>query len=361
MHCKKNARTPRAAAGSLAGPGAAGGQAAAPLPRVALLATGWTIASRGADKLALTDYGPDSGLPPVGIEALVAAVPEVGRFARVTGEQLFNVGSSRLGIDHWLALAGRAGELLASDGVDGLVITHGTDTLEETAYFLHLVLRSAKPVVLVGAMRPATGLSADGPLNLVNAVALAASPAARGKGVLVAMNDIVAGAFGVAKTHATNAAAFASLDGADLGHMQDAVPHFVAQPLKRHTVRSEFDVSGLRSLPRVDVNFTTLGSDGLLVDAAVAAGARGIVNAGVGHGNMPEATMRSLRAAQRKGVAVVVASRVPGGMVTPVAQSVQAGFVSSMMHTAQKARILLMLGLTRTDDPAELQRMFDEY
>lgn len=360
MHFKKLALTFLAALGLAAGAGHAAAQAAAK-PRVAILATGGTIASRGANSLALTDYGLSKGLAPVGIEALVAAVPEIEKFATISGEQVFNVGSSKLGIDNWLLLAKRANELLASKDVDGLVITHGTDTLEETAYFLNLVVKSAKPVVLVGSMRPSTGISADGPLNLVNAVALAASPAARDKGVLVSMNEVIAGAFGVTKTNTTNVATFRTLDGGELGYMQNSTPFFVAQPLKRHTVHSEFDVSGLQKLPRVDINYTTLGSDGLLVDAAVAAGARGIVNAGVGHANMPEATLQSLKAARQKGTAVVVGSRTASGIVTPVGQFTEAGFVSAMMHTPQKARILLMLGLTKTSDPKELQRMFEEY
>jgi L-asparaginase len=328
---------------------------------IAILATGGTIASRGANSLALTDYGLNAGLKPVGIQALVAAVPEIEKFAHITGEQVFNVGSSKLGIDNWLTLAKRTNEILASKDVDGVVITHGTDTLEETAYFLNLVVKSTKPVVLVGSMRPSTGMSADGPLNLVNAVALAASPAAHGKGVLVSMNDVISGAFGVMKTNTTNVATFKSPDGGELGYMQNSVPFFISGPTKKHTVHSEFDIESLQSLPRVDINYTTLGSDGVLIDAAVAIGARGIVNAGVGHANMPIATMDSLVAAQRKGIAIVVGSRVMTGIVTPTGQFSKAGFVTSMMHSVQKARILLMLALTKTSDPKELQRIFNEY
>lgn len=360
MNPKKIALTFLTAIGLLGGAGHATAQAPAK-PNVVILATGGTIASRGADSLALTDYGLSKGLKPVGIEALVAAVPEIEKFANITGEQIFNVGSSKLGIDNWLTLAKRTNEILASKNVDGIVITHGTDTLEETAYFLNLVVKSAKPVVLVGSMRPSTGMSADGPLNLVNAVALAASPAARDKGVMVSMNEVISSAFSVTKTNTTNVATFKSLDGGDLGYMQNSTPFFVSQPLKRHTVHSEFDVSNLQKLPRVDINYTTLGSDGVLIDAAVAGGAKGIVNAGVGHANMPDVTMQSLKAAQQKGVAIVVGSRAPSGIVTPVGQFTEAGFVTSMMHTAQKARILLMLGLTRTNDPKELQRIFEQY
>lgn len=340
---------------------AAWAQTVASKPTVAIVATGGTIASRGANSLALTDYGPGAGQQQVGIQALVAAVPEVEKFAHITGEQPFNVGSSKLSIVNWLTLAQRINGLLASKDVDGVVVTHGTDTLEETAYFLNLVVKSDKPVVLVGSMRPSTGISADGPLNLVNAVALAASPAAKGKGVMVSMNDVISSAFGVMKTNTTNVSTFKSPDGGELGYIQNSQPFFIAAPVKRHTSHSEFDVSRLDSLPRVDINYTTLGSDGLLINAAVNAGAKGIVNAGTGHANMPVATMESLVATRKKGVAVVTGSRVTTGIVTPTGEFANAGFVSSMMHSPQKARILLMLALTKTSDPKELQRIFNEY
>lgn len=330
-------------------------------PNVAILATGGTIASRGANSLALTDYGHSTGMKPVGIQTLIDAVPEIEKFANITGEQVFNVGSSKLSLENWLTLAKRTNELLASDDIDGVVITHGTDTLEETAYFLNLVVKSNKPVVLVASMRPATGLSADGPLNLVNAVALAASPEAKNKGVMVCMNDQISSAFGVTKTNTTNVATFKCPDTGYLGYMQNNKPFFVAVPLKKHTSQTEFDVQDLTSLPRVDVNYTTLGSDGLLIDAAVAAGTKGIINAGVGHANMPEAVMKSLKAARQAGVVVVVGSRVGSGLVTPTGQFTQADFVTAMMHNTQKARILLMLALTQTNDAKEIQRMFDEY
>jgi len=330
-------------------------------PSVAILATGGTIASRGANSMALTDYGSLSGHKPVGVQVLIDAVPEIKHYANISGEQVFNVGSSKLSIANWLTLANRINALLATKEVDGVVVTHGTDTLEETAYFLNLVVKSDKPVVLVGSMRPSTGLSADGPLNLVNAVALAASPAARGKGVMVSMNDQISSAFGVTKTNTTNVATFRNPDTGFIGYMQDAKPYFVSTPVKRHTTQSEFDISGLKTLPRVDVIYDTLGTDGTLVDAAVAAGAQGIVNAGVGDGNMPTSIMNSLTSAHEKGAAVVVGSRVPSGFTMPRSAFVKAGFVTAMMHNPQKARILLMLALTKTHDPKEIQRIFNEY
>jgi L-asparaginase type II len=331
------------------------------LPHISILATGGTIASRGADSLALTDYGQSTGMAPVGIQALIDAVPEIAAVAKISGDQVVNVGSSKLSFENLLVVAKRINELLSSAAVDGIVVTHGTDTLEETAYFLNLVVKSDKPVVLVGSMRPATGVSADGPLNLINAVALAASPAAKGKGVMVCMNNQISSAFGVTKTHTSDVATFRCPDTGFLGYIQNTRPFFISTPAKKHTFQTEFDVSNLKALPRVDVNYTTLGSNGALIDAAVAAGAKGIVNAGVGHGNMPEDAMKSLREARKKGVAVVAGSRVGSGLVIPTGQFQQAEFVAAMMHNVQKARILLMLALTKTQEFNEIQRIFYEY
>ncbi len=331
------------------------------LPRVAILATGGTIASRGSNALSLTDYGVGSGHKPVGIEVLVNAVPEIKQFAEISGEQVFNVGSSKLSIDNWLTLARRVNTLLADEHTDGIVITHGTDTLEETAYFLNLVVKSEKPVVLVGSMRPATGLSADGPLNLVNAVALAASKEAYGQGVMVVMNDQISSAFGVTKTNSTNVGTFKCPDTGYLGFMQNNKPYFFNAIQKRHTTQSEFSIDGLKTLPRVDVHYTTLGEDGRIIDAMVKLGAKGIVNAGLGHANVPNEVMNSLIAAKKAGAAVVVDSRVGSGLITPIGKFTREGFVSAMLHNPQKARILLMLALTKTDDPKEIQRIFNEY
>lgn len=331
------------------------------LPNVAILATGGTIASKGAGALALTDYGVGAGQKPVGVQQLVDAVPEIQKFANISGEQVFNIGSSKLSTQDWLKLAKRVNELLKSPSVDGIVITHGTDTLEETAYFLNLVTKSNKPVVLVASMRPATALSADGPLNLVNAVALAASKAAKNKGVMVVMNDQISPAFGVTKTNSTNVATFKCPDTGYMGYMQNNVPYFVSSPTKKHTVNTEFDISKLDALPRVEVNYVVLGSDGKLVDAMVKNGAKGIINAGVGHANMPNDVNKSLAEAVKQGVVVVAGSRVGSGLITPLSKFTKEGYVTAMMHNPQKARILLMLALTKTQDPKEIQRMFNEY
>ncbi|MDK2867447.1 MAG: L-asparaginase [Clostridiales bacterium] len=334
---------------------------AGPKPHITILATGGTIASRGGNSLSLTDYGVSTGRQPVGIDTLMEAVPEMHQFAEISGEQLFNVGSSKLSIENLLTLAKRINVQLSLETIDGVVVTHGTDTLEETAYFLNLVVKSDKPVVLVASMRPATGLSADGPINLVNAIALASNPLARNKGVMVCMNDQISSAFGVAKTNTTNVAAFKCPDTGYLGIMQNFEPFFMSAPVKRHTHQTEFDVANLATLPRVDIVYTALGTDGLFIDAAVAAGAKGIINSGLGHGNMSAAAMASLEAARKKGVTVVVGSRTGSGLVTPTQQFDKRDFVTAMMHSAPKSRILLMLALTVTDEPSEIQRLFDQY
>ena len=330
---------------------------AADLPDVKILATGGTIAGTAASSTQMTGYKAGD----LAIQTLIDAVPAMKEIADVSGEQIVNIGSQNMTDEILLKLAKRCNELLADPKVKGIVITHGTDTLEETAYFLNLVVKSDKPVVLVGSMRPATAMSADGPINLVNAVALAADKDAKSKGVMVLMNDQISSAFGVTKTNTTNVATFKCPDTGYMGYMQNNRPYFVSQPIKRHTVGSEFDVKSLKTLPWVEVNFTTLGQDGRLIDAMVRLGAKGIVNAGLGHANVPDAVMDSLVKAKKAGVVVVVASRVGSGLVTPMGKFSQEGFVSAMMHNPQKARILLMLALTRTHDPDEIQRIFDNY
>ena len=307
------------------------------LPNIAILATGGTIASRGSGSLSLTDYGVGSGHKPVGIEVLTDAVPEIKNFANITGEQIFNVGSSKLSIANELTLAKRINEFLAKKDVDGIVVTHGTDTLEETAYFLNLVVKSDKPV------------------------ALAASPEAKGKGVMVSMNDKIGSAFGVTKTNTTNVATFQCPDTGCLGIMQNNKPFFFNINTKRHTTNSEFDISKLNALPRVEINYASLGQDGSLIRSMIKMGVKGIVSAGLGHGNVPDDVMEALKEAKKAGIKVVIASRVPTGMITPVGKFTREGFQSAMLHNPQKARILLMMALTETDNDADIQRMFDQY
>ncbi len=331
---------------------------AAELPAIKILATGGTIAGAGKSSVK-GEY--TSGKVPV--DALIDAIPELKNIAAVSGEQVVQIGSQAMTPDIWLKLARRVNALLASDRLDGIVITHGTDTLEETAYFLNLTVRSDKPVVLVGAMRPFTAMSADGPANIYEAVTLAASPKAKGQGVLVAMNDNILAARGVTKTNTTNVATFQDPDTGALGTVANGKVDFYRQPVRAHTTASEFDVDGIEALPQVDILYGYAGDNSALVDATVKAGARGIVFAGVGNGNLHPRVRAALAKASQGGVAIVRSSRVESGRVTLETEIDDAkyGFVVADDLGPQKARVLLMLGLTKTQEPQVLQELFFKY
>jgi L-asparaginase type II len=333
--------------------------AAPKLANVSILATGGTIAGTGASSTTTVGYTAAT----VGIETLIKAVPEITRVANVTGEQVFQIASENMGNEHWLTLARRVNTLLAQASVDGIVITHGTDTLEETAYFLNLVVKSRKPVVLVGSMRPSTALSADGPINLYNAVLLAASAEAAGKGVLVAMNDQIHAARDVTKTNTSTTDTFKATELGMLGYIQGGKPYFYRQMLRKHTVDTEFDIARLESLPQVDIAYAYANVGPVAVEALVAAGAKGLVHAGVGNGSLPAKVKPALQAARAKGVLIVRASRVGQGIVARngEANDDQLDFVVADTLSPQKARILLMLALTRTNSSRDIQRMFYTY
>jgi L-asparaginase/glutamin-(asparagin-)ase len=243
------------------------------------------------------------------------------------------------------------------------VITHGTDTLEETAYFLNLVVKSRKPVVLVGAMRPSTALSADGPINLYNAVILAGSPEAVGKGVLVALNDQIQSARDVTKTNTSTPDSFRTPELGLLGYMQGNKPFFYRTSARRHTVETEFDISNIQALPQVDIIYGYANMSDVALNAFIAAGAKGIIHAGVGDGSLAAKVKPSLIAARKKGTLVVRASRVGNGILARngEANDDELDFVVSDTLNAQKARILLMLALTKTSNSKEIQRMFYMY
>lgn len=329
------------------------------LPNVVILATGGTIAGAGTSS---TGSAYTSGQ--VKIEAMIDAVPNIRNLANLRGEQIANVGSQDMNVKVWLDLAKRINELLATKEVDGIVITHGTDTQEETAYFLNLVVKSDKPVVLTGSMRPSTALSADGPLNMYNAVAIAASPKAKGYGVMVLMNDDIHSAHDVKKMITTPVHTFESpLEGL-LGTCIFGEVEFFHKPFGKHTVDSEFSVDGVKELPRVDIVYTCADVSPDLIDIMVKAGAKGIVIAGVGDGNMNAGTLEAAKRATRAGVPVVRASRVPVGAVLIKGEIVDEdyGTVSSADLNPQKARILLMLALLKKDRTREdLQRLYIEY
>ncbi len=263
----------------------------------------------------------------------------------------------------WRTLALRIQRALRQRDVAGVVVTHGTDTMEETAYFLNLVVRSAKPVVLVGAMRPATAMSADGPMNLFNAVATAAHPGAGGRGVLVVANDEIHFAREVAKTNTTQIGTFKSAHQGLAGLVSSGRIHFYGMPVRRHTLASEFEIPKAAALPRVDIVYAHAGMGRELIDAAVRAGARGIVVAGVGNGNLGAAALAAAAAASKAGIAVVRSSRTGGGIVERNVEMDDdgLGLIAADELNPQKARILLMLGLAITSDPLRLQGMFYVY
>jgi L-asparaginase len=327
------------------------------LPNIKILATGGTIAGEAPSNLQTTGY--KSGA--ITIESLLQAVPEIERFANISGEQITNVASPSLTLADWLQMANRINQLLAGNDTDGVVITHGTSTMEETAYFLNLVVNSDKPVVCVGAMRPGTAISADGPMNLINAVQLAASKDAKGKGVLIALNDEINGARDATKTNTVSMETFKAPELGYLGYIQNGRPYFYRTSTRRHTVTSEFSVESLTELPRVDIVLGYVNDDAVHVDAALAAGAKGIVVAAPGHASLSKVLKAALISARQKGIVIVKTSRTGNGMVTRVTEDDQYGFVAGDNLNAQKARILLMLSLTKTYELGTIQRIFNEY
>ena len=331
------------------------------LPRIVVLSTGGTIAGRGDSTMNMSDYKAGALLG----EQLVEAVPELNQLARVRVEQISNIGSSNMTFAIWRALAERINAIFAEDaGVAGVVITHGTSTIEETAYFLNLTVKHDRPVVLVGAQRPATALSADGPLNLVNAVRTAASDDSRGRGVLVVLNDEINAARDVTKSNTYRAETFRSGELGFLGYVdQDKVAYY-RSPGKRHTVNSEFDLRAIRALPCVEIVYSSVEANTpVLVDALQKAGVRGIVFAATGAGSLSDGEKEVVKkTVARSGNTVFVRStRVANGRVIGRAEFDKLGIIAADNLSPQKARILLMLALATTDDLGELKRIFSEY
>jgi len=329
------------------------------LPNVVILATGGTIAGTGATSTTTVGYTAAK----VGVDALIAAVPELKKVANVRGEQVMQIASENMNNDAWLKLAKRVNTLLAQSDVDGIVITHGTDTIEETAYFLDLVVKSKKPVVIVGAMRPSTAISADGPINLYNAVLLAGSKEAVGKGVLVTLNDQINAGREVTKTNTSTMDTFKTPELGFLGYIQGSKPYFYRQSTRKNTADTPFDIMNLDKLPQVDIVYGYANMNPIALNAFVAAGAKGIIHAGVGDGSLNNMVAPSLTEARKKGVVIVRASRVGQGIVARngEADDDKLDFVVSDTLNAQKARILLMLALTKTSDTKEIQKIFYSY
>lgn len=327
-------------------------------PTIYILATGGTIAG-GGDNALSGDY--KSGT--VTVDKLIAAVPQINEIANIKGEQISNIGSQDMNDAIWLKLSKRVNELLKNSDVDGVVITHGTDTMEATSYFLSLTLKSQKPVVFVGSMRSGTSLSADGPLNIYNAVNVAISKASINKGVLVAMNDEIHAAREVTKTNTTNVATFKSPNSGKIGSVNYGIVDYLLAPARKHTINSEFDVSKLDKLPKVEIIYAYSNDNADFVNLAVKNGAKGIILAGMGNGNPSTGVEEALANAVKKGVVVVRSSRVGSGSTSVGAEvdDKKFGFVTADSLNPQKSRVLLMLGLTKTNDISKIQDMFKTY
>ena len=327
-------------------------------PRIAILATGGTIAGAGS----AGEYGYKAGA--FKVEDLIKAVPQVSALATLSGEQVANIGSQDMNDKVWMDLAAKVNERLASKEIDGVVITHGTDTMEETAYFLDLVVKSEKPVVLVGSMRPATAISPDGPANLYDGVAVAGSKEAKGRGVLVVLNDEIHAARNVTKTNTTSLQTFVSPNRGPSGVVHTGkITWFEPMLDKKNTSKSEFSAAGVKAFPRVDIIYAHANMQPDLVAAALKLGARGIVIAGVGDGNMPQAVLDVLARAVKSGTVVVRSTRLERGIVlrNNEVDDDKLGFVASGELNPAKSRVLLMLALQNTASPAEVQRIFNEY
>ena len=328
-------------------------------PRVYVIATGGTIASKPISATEATGYSQLA----FDAKDLIACLPGIEEQVQLQAQQLFAIDSSDMTDGHLLQLANRINAVLVDDSIDGVVVTHGTDTMEETAFFLNLTVHSHKPVVLTGAMRPTTVLSADGPMNLYNAILAAADPQSRNKGVMVCMNDQLLSGRDVIKTSTHRVDTFQCAEYGPLGTVISGKVRYSYASTRPHTMQSEFDISGLTELPKVEIVYTHISCEDAMLRAAMESGCDGVVLAGTGSGSAPEA-IRKLCAARKEGQPVVVrASRVTGGYVCPsglfddeACNTVPAGDLPP-----HKARILLQLALTKTKDLAQLRKMFEKY
>lgn len=327
--------------------------------QVVILATGGTIAGAGASAANSATYQAAK----VPVDKLLASVPELSNLATVRGEQVFQIASESLTNEHLVTLAQRVSALSKQADVDGIVITHGSDTLEETAYFLTLTVHTAKPIVVVGSMRPGTALSADGALNLYNAVATAASASSSGKGVLVVMNDEVHSGRDVTKSINIRTEAFKSPWGV-LGMVVEGKNYWFRAPVKRHTLQSEFNIDSIAALPKVDIAYGYGTANDTAYKAFVASGAKALIHAGTGNGSAAANVVPALRELRAQGIQIIRSSRVMGGgFVLRNAEQPDDQYDWVVAHdlNPQKARILASLALTRTTDSREIQRMFMEY
>jgi len=326
-------------------------------PKVIILATGGTIAGSGEKA-----YGSIYEAGQIDICDLLKSVPEIDEIAEIDGEQIANIGSQDMDSEIWLLLAKRINALLAFDDVTGIVITHGTDTMEETAYFLNLVINSNKPVVLTGSMRPATARSADGPNNLFDAVVVACSETAKGRGVMITVNEKIFGAHDVSKVATTHIDAFVAPNYGPLGHVSEADVEFYRLTERVHTKDSVFSNVSLKSLPEVPILYGYVSCLPALIDCCIASGAQGIVFAGTGNGNIPKNLIKKVLQLKAKGIILVRSSRACYGAITAgEVDDDSLGTIASSVLNPQKARILLQLALTQTNDPNVIKEYFKKY
>lgn len=328
------------------------------LPNIHILATGGTIAGSGKSATGSTYTAGQ-----IAVGELISAVPELKKIANITGEQIVKIGSQDMSDDVWLKLANTLNKLLAREDIDGAVITHGTDTMEETAFFLNLTVKSKKPVILVGAMRASTALSADGPLNLYNAVATAGDPESAGRGVMVVMNGTILGAHDTVKMSTIEVQTFQAPNSGALGYVFNGKAQYNQKTEKLHTTQSVFDVSGMKKLPKVGIIYSYSNVEAYALDALIDNDYKGIIHAGVGNGNVHKNLFSKLTKASKDGILVVRSSRVPTGPTTLAAEidDDKYGFIASQELNPQKARILLMLALTKTKDYKAIQTYFNNY
>ena len=330
-------------------------------PTVRVIGTGGSIAGVGPDRMDYTVYPElDQHLT---IQQSLDRVPEINDIATVRSENLVSVGSTAIGPAEWFQLTRRINQVLTEEtDVHGVAVTHGTATLEETAYFLHLTVKSNKPVVVTGAMRPPTALGTDADLNLLDSVRIAGCPDASGMGVLTVMNNEIQCARDVTKFNTYRVEAFKPNELGFLGYADsDGRVVFYRAPLRKHTTATAFDVSNLSSLPRVDIVHAYAGTDGLLVDAVRNNRTDGLILAGFGGGTFPPAVIGAAAEAAKEGMPVVLASQASAGRVVMTPQKQEQGFLVCDNLMPKKARILLMLGLTITSDRQQLQQMFWDY
>jgi glutamin-(asparagin-)ase len=327
-------------------------------PNVVVLATGGTIAGAGASAVNSATYAAAK----VPVDKLLAGLPELGSIANVRGEQVFQIASESFTNDNLMKLGKRVSALVKQADVDGIVITHGTDTLEETAYFLNLVIRTDKPIVVVGSMRPGTALSADGALNLLNAVTVAGSKDARGKGVLVTMNDEIQSGRDVTKSVNIKTEAFKSQWG-PLGMVVEGTNYWFRAPVKRHTAQSEFNIDDFSALAPVEIVYSYGNVPRTSFDANGKNGIKALIHGGPGNGSVADRIVPVLQDLRGQGVQIIRSSRVPDGFVLRNAEQPDDKYDWVVAHDLkpQKARILAAVALTKTSDTKELQRIFWQY